>query len=110
MPRNITIKNSRLLKSKVSISNLIGDNNYVVGYLDEFFRATDDESEACHCVLYDKSYIGRGVQLIGPNDKKTFRLSLSMPCTAEDVQMFYKTAERVASQWNGKVSLLTMRQ
>lgn len=102
MSRNITIKNSRLLKSKVLVSNLIGDNNYILGYLDEFFRATDDESEACHSVLYDKKHIGRGVQLIGLNDKKTFRLSLSMPCTAEDVQMLYKTAERVASQWNAK--------
>lgn len=102
MSRNITINNSRLLKSKVSISNLIGDNNYILGYLDENFRATDDESESCHCILYDKGHIGRGVQLIGLNDKKTFRLSLSMPCTAEDVEMFYKTAERVAAQWNAK--------
>lgn len=102
MSRNITIKNSRLLKSKVSISNLIGDNNYIIGYLDEYFRATDDESEASHCVLYDKSHIGRGVQLVSLNDKKTFRLSLNMPCTAEDVQMLYKTADRVASEWNAK--------
>lgn len=102
MSRNITIKNSRLLKSKVSISKLLEDNDYILGYLDENFRATDDVSETCHCVLYDKGNIGRGVQLIGLDDKKTFRLSLSMPCTAEDVQMFYKTAEHVASQWNAR--------
>ena len=99
MSRNIVIKNRSLFKSKVSKSSLTGEHKYSIGYLDDNFRATDDESEACHCILYNKNNIGRGVQLLGLNDKKTLSLALSMPCTAEDVQMLYETAARVAALW-----------
>lgn len=99
MSRNIVIKNGCLLKSKVSKSSLMGESKYSIGYLDDNFRATDDESEACHCILYDRNNIGRGVQLIGLDEKKSMSLALSMPCTAEDVQMLYETAARVAALW-----------
>lgn len=99
MAKEIRINNSCILKRRLDITDIIGNENYGISYLDENFRRTDDEGEACFTVLYDKTCIGRGVQVNGIGNKNSIHLAVSLPCTEEDIRLLYNVAGKIASLW-----------
>lgn len=98
MAREVFIHNSRLFKKSLSLADIIGESNYEVSYLDDNMRMTTQEDESCCTVLFNEACIGRGVQVV-ENSKNTIHLALNLPCTQEDVQMFYELSSRIASLW-----------
>ena len=89
MAREVFIHNSRIIKKCLSFTDVIGDENYAVSYLDEYMRFTTQESESCFTMLFDNDSIGRGIQIV-ETDKNSFHLAVNLPCTEEDVKMLYK--------------------
>jgi len=112
MAREVFIHNSKLFKKSLSLADIIGDSKYEVSYLDDNMRMTTQESESCFTLLFDRSSLGRGVQVVEKN-KNTVHLAVNLPCTQEDIQMLYIVSRRIASIWksdsimieNTKVSL-----
>lgn len=98
MSREVFIRNSRLIKKSLSFTNVIGDDNYSVSYLDEHLRLTTQESESCFTLLFNNDSIGRGIQIV-EMDKNSIHLAVNLPCTKEDVMMLYKLSRRIASLW-----------
>lgn len=98
MAREVFIHNSRLFKKSLSLADILGESNYEVSYLDNNMRMTTQESESCFTLLYDRSCIGRGIQIV-ENTKNTIHLAVNLPCTQEDIQMLYKLSKRIASLW-----------
>ena len=90
MAKEIRINNSCILKRRLDITDIIGNENYGISYLDENFRRTDDEGEACFTVLYDKTCIGRGVQVNGIGNKNSIHLAVSLPCTEEEFRNIFR--------------------
>lgn len=98
MAREVFIHNSRIIKKCLSFTDVIGDENYAVSYLDEYMRFTTQESESCFTMLFDNDSIGRGIQIV-ETDKNSFHLAVNLPCTEEDVKMLYKLSRRIAYLW-----------
>ena len=82
----------------MSFTDVIGDENYAVSYLDEYMRFTTQESESCFTMLFNNDSIGRGIQIV-ETDKYSFHLAVNLPCTEEDVKMLYKLSRRIAYLW-----------
>ena len=95
MAREVFIHNSRIIKKCLSFTDVIGDENYAVSYLDEYMRFTTQESESCFTMLFNNDSIGRGIQIV-ETDKYSFHLAVNLPCTEEDVKMLYKLSRRIA--------------
>ena len=98
MAREVFIHNSRIIKKCLSFTDVIGDENYAVSYLDEYMRFTTQESESCFTMLFNNDSIGRGIQIV-ETDKNSFHLAVNLPCTEEDVKMLYKLSKRIAYLW-----------
>ena len=98
MAREVFIHNSRIIKKCLSFTDVIGDENYAVSYLDEYMRFTTQESESCFTMLFNNDSIGRGIQIV-ETDKYSFHLAVNLPCTEEDVKMLYKLSRRIAYLW-----------
>mgnify|MGYP006392780429 FL=1 len=98
MAREVFIHNSRIIKKCLSFTDVIGDENYAVSYLDEYMRFTTQESESCFTMLFNNDSIGRGIQIV-ETDKNSFHLAVNLPCTEEDVKMLYKLSRRIAYLW-----------
>ena len=98
MAREVYIHNSRIIKKCLSLTDVIGDENYAVSYLDEYMRFTTQESESCFTMLFNNDSIGRGIQIV-ETDKNSFHLAVNLPCTEEDVKMLYKLSRRIAYLW-----------
>lgn len=103
MACNISIKNSRLFKSSLSISDIIGKKNWMYGTSDDNGRIEDGKTDGSGpLVIYDPSSIGRGIQVLNIESNKEIQLSLPMPATDNDVCMIYRIAERIATLWKSR--------
>ena len=78
MAREVFIHNSRIIKKCLSFTDVIGDENYAVSYLDEYMRFTTQESESCFTMLFNNDSIGRGIQIV-ETDKYSFHLAVNLP-------------------------------
>ena len=103
MACDISIKNSRLFKSPLSISDIIGKENWVFGTSDDSGRMEEGKNDGSGpLVIYNPSSIGRGIQVLNIGNRKEIQLSLPLPATEDDVRMLFSTAERIASLWKAK--------
>ena len=104
MACDISIRNSRLFKSPLSIADIIGKENWVYGTLDECGRLEVGKNDGSGpLVIYDPASIGRGVQIENIESKTEILLSLPLPATENDVRMLYCAAGRIASLWKSGI-------
>lgn len=107
MAREIVVKNSRLFKRPLPISQLIESIGCGYGVMDEHFRLSLNEmSNDGPFVIFDKQHIGRGVQILGWDNRKEIRLRLTTPSTKYDVDLFYTFAKEIASHWKSKTIVI----
>ena len=104
MACDISIRNSRLFKSPLSIADIIGKENWVYGTLDDCGRIEVGKNDGSGpLVIYDPASIGRGVQIENIESKTEILLSLPLPATENDVRMLYCAAGRIASLWKSGI-------
>ena len=98
MAREIIIRNVAK-KAPLTITDIIGNDNYSYGVFDEHYRIYMDKISEDSLLVFDNDNIGRGVQIIGVGSNKKLHLALSLPTTENDIRMLYKLAARIASLW-----------
>lgn len=102
MARIIHIKNSKLIKRKLSVQEMLSGLSYHFGTQDEYGRMAElDAIGQGPVIVYDDNHIGRGVQIVEAN-KKFVKLALPFPSTRYDVEVFYNLAYNIARQWSSK--------
>lgn len=99
MSRDLIVRNKHIIKTPLSINDLIDESTYAFGTLDEYDRMTEfGKIGDGPVVVYDRDHIGRGVQ-IEELSKKQLKLSLPLPATAFDIDVLYYLAQRAAKLW-----------
>lgn len=99
MSRDLIVRNKHIIKTPLSINDLIDESTYAFGTLDEYDRMTEfGKIGDGPVVVYDRDHIGRGVQ-IEESSKKQLKLSLPLPATAFDIDVLYYLAQRAAKLW-----------
>lgn len=100
MAREIVVKNSRLFKRPLPISQLIESIGCGYGVMDEHFRLSLNEmSNDGPFVIFDKQHIGRGIQIFDFDNSKEIRLRLPYPSTKYDVDLLYTFVKEIALHW-----------
>lgn len=99
MSREICIKNPRLIKKSLPIESILEGSPYEYGIIDEYDRMTDFGVVGECTTVVDRDHIGRGVQILNPENKKEIQLSLPLPATSYDFRVLYTLAKRVAQLW-----------
>mgnify|MGYP003455399330 FL=1 len=103
MARELFIRNSRLLKKPLSMSEIVSGHKWSYGTLDDHGRL--DEGKVDNngpLIIYDKENIGRGIQILNYDSSKEIHLALVLPATEGDVRMLYDVAKRIAELWKSK--------
>ena len=103
MARELFIRNSRLLKKPISMSDIVSGHKWSYGTLDDHGRL--DEGKVDNngpLIIYDKENIGRGIQILNYDSSKEIHLALVLPATEGDVRMLYDVAKRIAELWKSK--------
>ena len=103
MARELFIRNSRLLKKPISMSDIVSGHKWSYGTLDDHGRL--DEGKVDNngpLIIYDKENIGRGIQILNYDSRKEIHLALVLPATEGDVRMLYDVAKRIAELWKSK--------
>ena len=102
MARIIRIKNSKLIKRKLSVQEMLSGLSYHFGTQDEYGRMAElDAIGNGPVIVYDDNHIGRGVQIV-ESSNKFVELALPFPSTSYDVEVFYNLAKNIARQWSSK--------
>lgn len=89
MARELFIRNSRLLKKPLSMSDIVSGHKWSYGTLDDHGRL--DEGKIYNngpLIIYDTEKIGRGIQILDHDSSKEIHLALVLPATEGDVRMF----------------------
>jgi hypothetical protein len=103
MARELFIRNSRLLKRPLSMSDVVSGRKWSYGTLDDHGRLEEGKiSNNGPLVIYDTENIGRGIQILGHDSGKEIHLALVLPATEGDVRMLYDVAKRIAELWKSK--------
>lgn len=103
MARELFIRNSRLLKRPLSMSNVVSGRKWSYGTLDDHGRLEEGKiSNNGPLVIYDTENIGRGIQILDHDSGKEIHLALVLPATEGDVRMLYDVAKRIAELWKSK--------
>lgn len=103
MARELFIRNSRLLKRPLSMSDVVSGRKWSYGTLDDHGRLEEGKiSNNGPLVIYDTENIGRGIQILDHDSGKEIHLTLVLPATEGDVRMLYDVAKRIAELWKSK--------
>ena len=103
MARELFIRNSRLLKRPLSMSDVVSGRKWSYGTLDDHGRLEEGKiSNNGPLVIYDTENIGRGIQILDHDSGKEIHLALVLPATEGDVRMLYDVAKRIAELWKSK--------
>ena len=103
MARELFIRNSRLLKRPLSMSDVVSGRKWSYGTLDDHGRLEEGKiSNNGPLVIYDTENIGRGIQILDHHSGKEIHLALVLPATEGDVRMLYDVAKRIAELWKSK--------
>lgn len=107
MALEISVRNSRLFKKPLPISEITGNDNWSYGTLDGSARlakgSLDNEGPL---IVYDNSCIGRGIQIIGIESSKEIHLALNLPAADCDVKMIFDLAAKIAKLWKSDYILI----
>ena len=103
MARELFIRNSRLLKRPLSMSDVVSGRKWSYGTLDDHGRLEEGKiSNNGPLVIYDTENIGRGIQILDHDSGQEIHLALVLPATEGDVRMLYDVAKRIAELWKSK--------
>lgn len=103
MARELFIRNSRLLKKPLSMSEIVSGHKWSYGTLDDHGRLDKGKIDNnCPLIIYDTENIGRGIQILDHDSSKEIHLALVLPATEGDVRMLYDVAKRIAELWKSK--------
>ena len=84
---DVTIRNMKLIKRPLTISDVVGNNPY--GHADEYFRFEDGLIQGVN-IIYDRSHIGRGFEFNWTgDDRNEISLRLNYLSTNYDIHLFY---------------------
>lgn len=107
MALEISVRNSRLFKKPLSISEIIGNDNWSYGTLDEHARLAKGSLESGGpLIIYDNDCICRGIQVIGADSSKEIHLALNLPAADRDVKMIFELAAKIARLWQSNHILI----
>ena len=103
MARELFIRNSRLLKKPLSMSEIVSGHKWSYGTLDDHGRLDKGKIDNNGpLIIYDTEKIGRGIQILDHDSSKEIHLALVLPATEGDVRMLYDVAKRIAELWKSK--------
>lgn len=103
MARELFIRNSRLLKKPLSMSDIVSGHKWSYGTLDDHGRLDKGKIDNNGpLIIYDTENIGRGIQILDHDSSKEIHLALVLPATEGDVRMLYDVAKRIAELWKSK--------
>ena len=103
MARELFIRNSRLLKKPLSMSEIVSGHKWSYGTLDDHGRLDKGKIDNNGpLIIYDTENIGRGIQILNYDSGKEIHLALVLPATEGDVRMLYDVAKRIAELWKSK--------
>ena len=103
MARELFIRNSRLLKKPLSMSEIVSGHKWSYGTLDDHGRLDKGKIDNNGpLIIYDTEKIGRGIQILDHDNSKEIHLALVLPATEGDVRMLYDVAKRIAELWKSK--------
>lgn len=103
MARELFIRNSRLLKKPLSMSEIVSGHKWSYGTLDDHGRLDEGKIDnSGPLIIYDTEKIGRGIQILDHDSSKEIHLALVLPATEGDVRMLYDVAKRIAELWKSK--------
>lgn len=103
MARELFIRNSRLLKKPLSMSDIVSGHKWSYGTLDDHGRLDEGKIDnSGPLIIYDTEKIGRGIQILDHDSSKEIHLALVLPATEGDVRMLYDVAKRIAELWKSK--------
>lgn len=103
MARELFIRNSRILKKQLSMSDIISGQKWSYGTLDDQGRLDEGKTDNNGpLIIYDTENIGRGIQILNHDSSKEIHLALVLPATEGDVRMLYNVAKRIAELWKTK--------
>ena len=103
MARELFIRNSRLLKKPLSMSEIVSGHKWSYGTLDDHGRLDKGKiGNNGPLIIYDTENIGRGIQILDHDSSKEIHLALVLPATEGDVRMLYDVAKRIAELWKSK--------
>ncbi len=103
MARELFIRNSRLLKKPLSMSEIVSGHKWSYGTLDDHGRLDKGKIDNNGpLIIYDTENIGRGIQILDHDSSKEIHLALVLPATEGDVRMLYDVAKRIAELWKSK--------
>lgn len=103
MARELFIRNSRLLKKPIPMSDIVSGHKWSYGTLDDHGRLDKGKIDNNGpLIIYDTENIGRGIQILDHDSSKEIHLALVLPATEGDVRMLYDVAKRIAELWKSK--------
>lgn len=97
---DVTIRNKKLIKRPLTISDVAGNNPY--GHADEYFRFEDGLIQGVN-IIYDRSHIGRGFEFNWTgDDRNEISLRLNYLSTNYDIHLFYDCIRNIMTRWGAK--------
>ena len=92
MSMQARIRQRSLFKKKLKMENIIGVFELSYGTYDEHYRLMRWKIDS-HTLIYDKDHLARGIDF--SIDNNDVILTLSLPTTKEEVNLFYTSIEKM---------------
>lgn len=99
MAVDVRIKQKGLFKKKINIQDIIELKQLSFGAFDENF-VIDENKTGIHTILFDKKQLARGIEVWF--DQEDVCLSLSLPTTWEENELFYELIKEICSLFKTK--------
>lgn len=99
MAVDVRIKQKGLFKKKINIQDIISLKQLSFGTFDENF-VLDENKTGTHTILFDKQQLARGIEVWF--DEEDACLSLSLPTTWEENELFYELIKEICALFKTK--------